>query len=378
MWAWATIAVIILCSARPAEAEKRVILLPVEGRGGVIVKDAIDEVIQRTATVISSAAFQRARQAANINELSDGGYGTIALALGAEAIVMGTWHSVRTTWILRLYVRNGTTGEIAAELAITLPGPMMDARAKNAIAAKLLPTLKLLDADSKRLVVVGLRPLGADGTADLTRLAEAQQLRESAEAALRETLGPLVSGHTEISQVLGPRYLVRWFDCAGELGCVVRALAQLRKAGVDTAVTGEYVREGDTYKVRWIVFSIVTGKVIGEVATKVPVSSAKEPASWRTGATSIIASARLQKPTASCKNDGQPCTAEPEGQTVGTTDGTSDPAKETPDGSTPSTEPTVSSGSDPAIAESTEEAGGIGAISGKTFAYARAQLIKCP
>ncbi len=180
-------------------------------------------------------------------------------------------------------------------------------------------------ADTKRLVVVGLRPLGADGNGDLSKLAEAQQLREAAQAALKDAVGQPVTGHAELVQVIGPRYLVQWFNCAGDLGCVGRTLARLRKAGIETAITGEYTHVGDVLKVRWFVFTIVDGKVVREVDADIPAATATDPASWRAGAARIVASSRLRIRSnvngTACKIDKQPCVFEADRQTVAVSPG---------------------------------------------------------
>jgi hypothetical protein len=48
----ATIVLVLCVAAAPAFAKKRVALLGIEGKGGLVVRDAVDEVLQREVTVL--------------------------------------------------------------------------------------------------------------------------------------------------------------------------------------------------------------------------------------------------------------------------------------------------------------------------------------
>ena len=176
-------------------------------------------------------------------------------------------------------------------------------------------------ADTNRLVFVGLRPLvQATGDGDLTRLPEAQAVRAIAQRALQDVSGQPVVGHDELARILGKAYLVAFFNCAGNLSCMGRAVAPLRRIGSETAVTGDYTVVDGTYHVRLVAFMIVDGKPIKEIAFDLAEDRLKDPTAWRDPSVRILSNASVRVRSnvggTACTIDATPCVFEADQQTL--------------------------------------------------------------
>ena len=184
-------------------------------------------------------------------------------------------------------------------------------------------TVQAAPDPAQELVFVGLRPLSsANGTGDITKLAEAQQIRKVAEAALADTIKQPVIGHDDLVRQAGKEYLVRWFKCQGRVGCVAAVLAPTTAAGYRTGMTGEYYSDGTTYHFRMVTFSINEGKISKEVDFDLPAGDVQNPDQWRAKlapfTTTVSGHIKLTTNVsgATCKLDGKDCAFEADGQTI--------------------------------------------------------------
>jgi hypothetical protein len=176
---------------------------------------------------------------------------------------------------------------------------------------------------AQELVFVGLRPLtSANGAGDITKLAEAQQIRKVAEAALSQTAKQPVIGHDDLVRQAGKGYLVRWFKCEGSVGCVAAVLAPTTALGYRTGVTGEYYNDGTTYHFRMVTFSINEGKVGKEVDFDLPAADVQNEDQWRAKLApfTFTVGGHIKLTTnvgdTKCKIDGADCQFDADGQTI--------------------------------------------------------------
>jgi hypothetical protein len=175
---------------------------------------------------------------------------------------------------------------------------------------------------SKQLILVGLRPKLENGAGELSRLSEAQSLRAIAQDVLVEVSGQPVLSHDELAKMLGKKYLVEWFQCAGQLQCIIKMLAPLRNSGFEVAITGEYVVIGTVYKFRLVSFTLADGKVVKDLSFELPAGSIKDASQWRDNLVplGIKRSGRVVVTTnvtdTGCTVDDAPCTFEADGQTL--------------------------------------------------------------
>ena len=135
-----------------------------------------------------------------------------------------------------------------------------------------LTTATHAETKGDQFVFVGLRPMASDnGPNDIKRLAEAQAIRTVAQSALQDLSKQAVVGHDDLVRVLGARYLVSWFDCKGQLTCIMRVIAPLRNSGFKTAVTGDFfVADDGVYHLKLVAFTIADGKVSKQLSFELP------------------------------------------------------------------------------------------------------------
>jgi hypothetical protein len=171
-----------------------------------------------------------------------------------------------------------------------------------------------------KFVLVGLRPVAADGTGDLSRLGEAQGLRTVFQAVLQDVLKQPVLGHDGLSTAVGAKYLVAWFKCADDIACISQILQPTIKSGYDAAITGDYAVTETGFRIHLVAFKITDHKIIKEVSFEATTDSSKDENSWRTAAVSILANARLRIRSnvagTTCTLDGAPCVFESDQQTI--------------------------------------------------------------
>jgi hypothetical protein len=194
------------------------------------------------------------------------------------------------------------------------------------VLSALAGTAAAQGAQTDRLIFVGLRPKQADPSEDLRRLGEAQGIRKVIEAALQEGLKQPVVGHDELAQTLSKKYLVEWFNCAGDFACITKLLEPLRKAGYTTAVTGEYraepSEEPTTYSFHLTTFTLEEGKTVKDIKIEVPAAEIQDAAKWRERLQPLFASrSKRVKLTTNvagftCTSAGQPCVFDADGQTL--------------------------------------------------------------
>lgn len=141
------IAIILLvlgAVAAPAAARQRVALLAIEGKDGAVVRDAVEEILQHTATVLSESLFRSRQRKLGITTLTDDAYARLGADLAADAIVSGTLRRAGTRARLSLTVRSGGTGAVVNVIVVVVPREGLDHEAEAAIAAKLVPALAAL------------------------------------------------------------------------------------------------------------------------------------------------------------------------------------------------------------------------------------------
>lgn len=142
----AAILIVLGALAAPALARKRVVLLAIEGKGGDDLTAAVEQVLAREVTVLSDGLFRRRQQRLRLIQLTDQAYARISADLLADAVVTGTWRSTGRRWRLTLVVRHGRTGAVVGRVTEVFRGRELEREDKEALAARLLPLLRDLDA----------------------------------------------------------------------------------------------------------------------------------------------------------------------------------------------------------------------------------------
>jgi hypothetical protein len=172
----------------------------------------------------------------------------------------------------------------------------------------------------RRIAFLGLRPAAdaALGQTAIAQLPEAQRLRAVAENVVEILSGATVLRHDDLRAALGRTYLVDLFDCRGELACQLRVASPLARAGVVTAVVGDYYADGAALRVRIRRLDLRALRLAGEASfapdrgaaeTLAPWQEAMRPLFQDTGRLRIVANVA----GAACTLDGGPCEPSPEG-----------------------------------------------------------------
>jgi hypothetical protein len=173
---------------------------------------------------------------------------------------------------------------------------------------------------TRRIAFLGLRPAAdaALGQTAIAQLPEAQRLRAVAENVVEILTGARVLRHDDLRAALGRTYLVDLFDCRGDVACQLRVASPLARAGVVTAVVGDYYADGGTLKMRIRRLDLSAQRLAGEASfapdrgaaeTLTPWEEALRPLFQDTGRLRIVANVA----GATCTLDGGPCAPSPEG-----------------------------------------------------------------
>jgi len=128
----------------PLEPARRVALFPLEGDRDRAVTDAVAELLAHDHTVVPDTviAASQARQALT-GSLGDRDYASLATAISADAVVLGTCVQAGRRLRLTLTVREGRTGARVAELVFVVQkrGRALDAGGARQVAARLIPAI---------------------------------------------------------------------------------------------------------------------------------------------------------------------------------------------------------------------------------------------
>jgi hypothetical protein len=130
---------VLLLAAAPAWAKKRVVVLGFSGPKAGQAQGAVTAAIKKKHTVVSAGQYTKAKKRLKVKKLNEKGHAKIAADLGVDAIVTGKVARKGTKWSLVVVVREGKSGKVKGTATIPLRGPKIDAKAKQAVAAKVLP-----------------------------------------------------------------------------------------------------------------------------------------------------------------------------------------------------------------------------------------------
>src|SRR5687767_772995 len=98
------------------------------------------------------------------------------------------------------------------------------------------------EAARPRITFIGLRPTrGVDfAQTDMTRLGEAQRMRNLIRDVLELAAGEPLADSDEVRAILGRGYLAEVFDCAGRVPCLNAVLKPLAPRGLTRVVLADY------------------------------------------------------------------------------------------------------------------------------------------
>ena len=169
-------------------------------------------------------------------------------------------------------------------------------------------------AQGKRepIIVIGLRPAAKSlgGPSDIRRLSEAQKLRRVANDAVREVAQRPLIDDAGLRTVLGVEYLVDFMDCRGQVACVGRLVARLKKTA-SLGVYGEYTISQKTYQFRIRLIDVGQAKVLKEVVFKLEESDIEDRKLWRRELEPLAAAIPSESEVTTGPTTGGPTTGGP-------------------------------------------------------------------
>jgi hypothetical protein len=176
---------------------------------------------------------------------------------------------------------------------------------------------------SPGIAFLGLRPLTKKGgTEDIIKLKDAQQVRATLESELAQASKQPVLGHSQMSSRLGASYLVAMFKCSGQVSCLTKLVAPLKKEGFTTVMVGDYYVEGGSYHVHIVRISLETGAVEKEVNFTISQGDVADPSKWTANLAPFVKAqvgklvVTINEPDAICRVDGDPCKFESDNKTI--------------------------------------------------------------
>ena len=132
------------------------------------------------------------------------------------------------------------------------------------------------------IIVIGLRPATKklDGPSEIKRLSEAQRLRRVANDVVRDVAHRPIIDDSGLRTALGVEYLVDFMDCRGQVACVGRVVAKLKKT-TSLGVYGEYTFANKTYQFRFRLMDVGQAKILKEVEFKLEEPDVEDRKLWR-------------------------------------------------------------------------------------------------
>ena len=141
------------------------------------------------------------------------------------------------------------------------------------------------------VVVAGLRPTGGRNhrRTSIERLPEAQRLREIVEEVVRDIAQRPVVNHAGLRALLGPSYLVDFFDCKGTVKCVGRVFSPLRRRA-GWLVYGDYAPAGVNYSFRLRLIDLASATLLADIEFSLRAREVEDHDSWNRQLALLLAS----------------------------------------------------------------------------------------
>jgi hypothetical protein len=130
-----------------AAADKRVVVLDIEGTRSSALRDTVADLIAAEHEVVAGREWERAAQRMNITRMSPRNVTRLASQLGVDAVLEGTLVPDGKRYLLRLRLRDGTNGRTIKRVTLRLGAPQLSAKVQGRLAAELLDALAGVDRD---------------------------------------------------------------------------------------------------------------------------------------------------------------------------------------------------------------------------------------
>lgn len=138
-----TLAAALAVSIAPAtvRAQKRVVVLSVEGARNKSLQDDLSEIIRKENRVISSRTYTRTARRLKARKLSPEDVARVSAKISADGVLQSMIVADDDGYVLRLRLHEGASGRTVKKLAVRLSRPSLPGRLRKALAKHLLPAI---------------------------------------------------------------------------------------------------------------------------------------------------------------------------------------------------------------------------------------------
>ncbi len=137
------LAATLAVSIAPAtvRAQKRVVVLDVEGARNKSLQDDLSEIIRKENRVISSRTYTRTARRLKARKLSPEDVARVSAKISADGVLQSMIVADDDGYVLRLRLHEGASGRTVKKLAVRLSRPTLPGRLRKALASRLLPAI---------------------------------------------------------------------------------------------------------------------------------------------------------------------------------------------------------------------------------------------
>ncbi len=142
-----TLAAVLAVAIAPGSvrAQKRVVVLSVEGARNKSLQDDLSEIVRKENRVISSRTYVRTAKRLKARKLNPEDVARVSARISADGVLQSMIVADDDGYVLRLRLHEGATGRTVKKLAVRLSGPTLPGRLRRALANHLLPAIDHLD-----------------------------------------------------------------------------------------------------------------------------------------------------------------------------------------------------------------------------------------
>lgn len=134
----AVITAALLVAPTAAQAQKRIVVLDVEGARNGALRDSLAEILGEENRVIESAKYTRLASRLKAKKLTPENVALVAAKLEADGLVQSLIEADGSKYVLRIRVREGATGRTIKKLALKLKKPSLSRGMRGQLAERLL------------------------------------------------------------------------------------------------------------------------------------------------------------------------------------------------------------------------------------------------
>jgi hypothetical protein len=147
----------VLAGAAPAaDAQKRVVVLDIEGARTAKLQRSLSQLIGGEHRIIPATKYRRTAKRLRARKVNPRNVAKVSARLQADGVVQGMIVASRGRYTLSLRVREGSTGRTVKKIKVRLRRPRLSTRMKRALADKLLDAIE--DISFNETVEEDVRP----------------------------------------------------------------------------------------------------------------------------------------------------------------------------------------------------------------------------